>query len=182
MAQSKILVDTNSYLRLAKTVNPLLFTPFGEPQYCLYVIPELNRELSTRRLMSKFPWVDGAEYSQNRKHFPTVGRKVRKSISQNFEFIWEHVQTDFPGPSKVDALYIAYALELSVPVVTDDLDMTELATVFEAKVLSTLEVLKIMLDHEHVDMKTIDGMVDYWRYMSDRPANMEKDYTRLFGA
>ena len=39
--------------------------------------------------------------------------------------------------------------------------MKELAAVFEAQVLSTLEVLKIMLDVEHVDMKTIDGMVSY---------------------
>ena len=127
MPQSKILVDTNAYLRLAKTIRPLLFTPFGESEYCLYVIPELNKELCGRRLISKFPWVDEAEYAENRNHFPTVGRKARKSINQNLDFIWEYVQSDFPGPSKVDALYIAYALEMSVPVVTDDRDMQELA-------------------------------------------------------
>lgn len=182
MPQSKILVDTNAYLRLAKTIRPLLFTPFGTAEYCLYVIPELNKELCGRRLMSIFPWVDEAEYAENRKHFPTVGRKERKSISHNFDFIWEHVQSDFPGPSKVDTLYIAYALDMSVPVVTDDQDMKELAALFDTRVLSTLEVLRMMLDARHVDMKTINGMVGYWRYMSDRPANMEKDYTRLFGA
>jgi len=181
MAQSKILVDTNAYLRLAQTINPLLFKPFGEKQYCLYVIPELNSELGGRRLISKFPWVDEAEYVQNRKHFPTVGRKERRAINQNFEFIWGHVQTELPGPSKVDALYIAYALELKVPVVTDDQDMTELAVLFEVEVLSTLEVLKIMLDNDHVNMNTIEAIVDFWRHMSDWPANMEKDYTRLFG-
>ena len=58
--------------------------------------------------------------------------------------------------------------------------MKKLATVFDAQVLSTLEVLKIMLDVEHVDMKTIDGMVSYWRYMSDHLANMDEDYARLF--
>jgi hypothetical protein len=42
MAQSKILVDTNVYLRLAQSVKPLLFVPFGDKQFCLYVIPELN--------------------------------------------------------------------------------------------------------------------------------------------
>jgi hypothetical protein len=125
--------------------------------------------------------VDDATYTQNRKHFPTVGRKERRAINQNLEFIWDYVQTDLPGPSKVDALYIAYALELNVPVVTDDQDMTALADVFEVEVLSTLEVLKIMLDNHHVDMKTIDGIVDFWRHMSDRPANMENDYLRLFG-
>jgi len=32
MAQSKILVDTNTYLRLAQTVKSLLFVPFGDKQ------------------------------------------------------------------------------------------------------------------------------------------------------
>ena len=57
MPQSKILVDTNSYLRLAQTIRPLLFLPFGDGEYCLYILPELNVELSNRRLKSKFPWV-----------------------------------------------------------------------------------------------------------------------------
>lgn len=46
MPQSKILVDTNAYLRLAKTVRPLLFVPFGDNEYCLYILPELNEELA----------------------------------------------------------------------------------------------------------------------------------------
>ena len=83
------------------------------------------------------------------------------------------MQTDLPGPSMVDALYISYAIELDIPVVTDDQDMTALAHVFEAKVMPTLELLKIMLDCGHTDIKTIDGLVDYWRHIGDRPA---KDY------
>ena len=69
-----------------------------------------------------------------------------------------------------------------MPVVTDDQDMMDLAALFDAQVLSTLEILKMMFDAEHVGMKTVNGLVDYWRYMSDRPANMEKDCARLFGA
>jgi predicted nuclease of predicted toxin-antitoxin system len=41
------------------------------------------------------------------------------------------VQTELPGPSKVDTWYIAYAIELGIPVVTDDQDMTELAIAFD---------------------------------------------------
>ncbi len=90
------------------------------------------------------------------------------------------MQTDLPGPSKVDALYIAYGIVLNIPVVTDDQDMTALAHVFEAKVMPTLDLLKIMLDFGHTDMKTIDGLVDYWRHIGDRPANLDVDYERLF--
>lgn len=181
MPQSKILVDTNTYIRLAKTVRPLLFQPFGEEGYCLYIIPELNEELTYRRLSSKFPWINDAEYQENRQHFPALSRKQKNSIADTFDYLWDYVITESIGPSKVDARYIAYALELDIPVVTDDQDMTDLAKVFGAKVMPTLQLLKIMHDAKHIDMKTIDGLVQYWRYIKDKPANLEKDYQRIFG-
>lgn len=181
MPQSKILVDTNAYLRLAKTIRPLLFVPFGDKEYCLYILPELNEELARRKLQSKFPWVEEDEFSENRRHFPNVGRKQKQSIQQTFDYVWDHVQTELPGPSRVDAWYIAYALELGVPVVTDDQDMTELALAFDAQVLPTLGLLKIMLDCGHADMKTIHSLCDYWHYISDLPAKFSSDYRRLFG-
>ncbi len=181
MPQSKILVDTNAYLRLAKTIRPLLFVIFGENEYCLYILPELNRELESRKLQSNYPWVNEKEYEDNRKHFPQLNSAQKASIKQNFDYIWDYVQTDLPGPSRVDALYIAYALELNVPVVTDDQDMTELAKAFDALVMPTLELLKIMQDCGHVDIKTIDALVAYWKYFSDMPANFNADYRRFFG-
>jgi len=181
MPQSKILVDTNVYLRLAKTIRPLLFAPFGDKEYCLYILPELNVELAGRKLQSKFPWVDEKEFTDNRRHFPTISRQEKRSIQKSFEYVWDHVQTELPGPSRVDALYIAYALDLGVPVVTDDQDMTELAKAFDAQVMPTLDLLKIMLDCGHTDMKIIDGLVDYWKYITDMPANFNADYQRLFG-
>ena len=62
MTQSKILIDTNAYLRLAKTIRPLLFNPFGDNGYCLYILPELNAELTNNRLVTKFYWIEEDEY------------------------------------------------------------------------------------------------------------------------
>ncbi len=182
MSQDKILVDTNAYIRLAKTIHPLLHVSFGDNEYCLYVLPELNEELESPKLQSKFHWVIEEEYADNRKHFPTISRKQKKSISQNFDYLWNYVQTDLPGPTKVDTLYIAYALELNVPVVTDDQDMTKLANAFDAQVMPTLEILKIMLDSGHTNMKKIKSLCDYWYYLNDLPANYKSDYQRLFSA
>lgn len=179
-AQSKILVDTNAYLRLAKTIRPLLFVPFGENQYCLYIIPQLNQELTNHRLLNKFPWTTEEEYQQNRQYTPSINKKQQKSIEQSFEFIWNYVQTDFPGPSRVDVMYLAYALELNVPVVSDDQDMTALAKIYNIAVMPTLKLLKMMLDAGHTDEKTIDGLVKYWLYIGDRPANLEADYKKYF--
>lgn len=180
MAQSKILVDTNAYLRLAKTIRPLLFAPFGDNPYCLYILPELNKELQSQRLQTAFYWVNEDEFVKNRAHFPAIGKKQKAAIELAFGYIWEHVQTELPGPSRVDALYIAYALELNVPVVTDDQDMTTLAKAFDAKVMPTLELLKIMLECGHTDLKTIKALCEYWRQFGDRPANMDDDFKRLF--
>jgi hypothetical protein len=36
MAQTKILIDTNSYFRLAQNLHPLLKTPFGKAEYTIY--------------------------------------------------------------------------------------------------------------------------------------------------
>lgn len=181
MAQSKILVDTNSYLRLAKPLQPFLFEPFGADEYCLYVIPELNAELRAGHLKTKFPWIDEAEFAEERRHFPTMSRKQRSSIEETFFFVWDHVETSLPGPSRVDARYVAYALELEIPVVTDDEDMIQLAKTFGARVMRTLDLLKIMVDQDHIDMQKVRSIVAYWRHIDDAPGQLAKHYRRLFG-
>jgi predicted nucleic acid-binding protein len=181
MPQSKVLVDTNSYLRLAKNIRPLLFIPFGNDEYCLYVIDELNVELRSKRLTSKFPWVTEEEFVANRQAIPNISKQQRKSIAETFEFVWYEVLTSNPGPSKVDARYIAYAIELGVSVITDDQDMTALAESFNVRVMPTLELLKIMLDAGHVTTEKVESVINYWQYIGDKPSNFERDYERFFG-
>ena len=90
------------------------------------------------------------------------------------------MSSDLPGPSRVDALYITYAIELDFPVVTDDQDMTTLAAVFGAKTLSTMQLLKIMFDCQHIAGATVTGLFEYWRHITDLPANFSADRRRLF--
>lgn len=45
MAQNKILIDSNCYLRLAQSIHPLLKNEFGKGhRYCLYVIDGFEGE------------------------------------------------------------------------------------------------------------------------------------------
>ena len=68
MAQQKLLLDTNAYLRLARSIHPLLFVEFGEDRSCLYLAEDFEREFArSRRLRSKFPWVDEPEYRDSRQ-------------------------------------------------------------------------------------------------------------------
>lgn len=80
MPQSKILLDSNSYFRLAKSLHPLLDVVFGNDNYCLYVLRELDREYDKSPVLRrKFNWVNDDEYFEN--------RKKRLSISRA-ELIW----------------------------------------------------------------------------------------------
>ena len=181
MAQSKIQVDTNTYLRLAQSIDPLLYVPFGTSDYCLYVIPEMNVELRSWHLRTKFPWVDQADFVEGRQRFPNLSRQEKKLIEDTFQFVWDYVVSELPGPSKVDARYVAYALELDIPVVTDDEDMIDLAKQFGARVLRSLELLKLMLDQNHIELAKVRAIVAYWRHIGDTPGQLAKRYRRLFG-
>jgi hypothetical protein len=43
-----------------------------------------------------------------------------------------------------------------------------------------LELMKIMHDSKHTDLKTIKGIVDYWRAIDDRPANLHRELKLFF--
>lgn len=76
MAQTKILLDTNSYLRLAENLHPLLFVSYGEENFTLYAHKDLRDEcLRQPRLANKFDWITLAKYEENRKR-PLVLSKV----------------------------------------------------------------------------------------------------------
>jgi hypothetical protein len=181
MAQTKILLDSNSYFRLAKSIHPLLDVEFGGERYCLYVLAELDREYEKEsRLHTKFSWVNEPEYKANRTKRLTLSRKQQRDQLTAFDFMWDHVQTTLSGPSRTDALHLSYGYVLGVAVVTDDTDMRALADVFDVKVMKTLELLKLMLDKGRVDMVMVKRIAAYWSYEVDRPKDFATDYRRLF--
>ena len=182
MAQSKILLDSNSYFRLARSIHPLLFQEFGEQRYCLYVLEELEQECARNpRLQNKFSWVNDPEYRENRQKRLALSRQQKKELTTVYEFLWNHVQTQLPGPSRIDVTILSHGYILGIPVATDDADMLALAKVFGVKVMKTLELLKLMLDKNHIDIATVRSVAAYWSYEDDRPKDYHKDYQRLFG-
>ena len=103
MAQSKILLDSNSYFRLAKSIHPLLDVVFGERDYCLYVLKELDEEYDNNRgLRKKFDWVNSDEYYQNRQKQLSVSKAHRKEIDLTIEYLWQYKIANQLGISSVD--------------------------------------------------------------------------------
>ena len=182
MAQSKILLDTNSYIRLAKSIHPLLDVPFGEDNHCLYVLKELDIEFSrNKRLQTKFSWVDEDEYQSNRKKRLTLSKKDKRNIKLTVDFIRQHKIDNMLSVSEVDILCLAYGHALEIYVVSDDTDMLEAASVFYIKTMKTLELLHLMLECARVNLKQVRQIVAYWGYISDKPANFRQDYIDIFG-
>ena len=180
--QSKILIDTNAYFRLAQSIRPLLKVEFGDEEYCLYVIKELQQEFDRNpRLRNKFPWVSDPEYSENRSHRLQLSRKEQKEIDQAFDFMFDHARTAYPGVSRVDVTILAHANILGIPVVTDDGDMLALANDFEIRTFRVLDLLKLMLDCEHITMAKVREIAAYLAYTNDKPREYGRDYKKLFG-
>ena len=182
MPQRKLLLDTNAYLRLARSVHPLLFSEFGEDRTCLYLIDEFEREFArSRRLRSKFPWVDEPEYRDNRDVRLQIGRKQRREIKTAIDFIGDQADADALGVSEVDVSVLGHASILGIGAVTDDTNMRTLGSIYGIEIMSTLSLLKLMLDAGHIDFAKVRQLAGYWRHECDLPAGFAQDYRRLFG-
>jgi predicted nuclease of predicted toxin-antitoxin system len=175
MAQTKIILDSNSYFRLAQNIHPLLCEPFGKSQFTLYIHSELGTEFKrSARLKNKFHWFTEPRFVANRIRSISLSAENKKKIESTYEYLWEHVQDEFltphgKGPSPIDTRIVAIALVLNIPLVTDDRDMIELASVFDAKHITSLGLMKLMLDERRIDDAKVDQMVEQWVYDNDTP-------------
>jgi len=160
----------------------LLNNTFGKDEHCLYVLKEVDIEFSrSKRLQTQFAWVDEEQYQANRKKKLTLSNKDKKNIELTVDFLRQHKIENKLSVSNVDILCLAYGLVLNVDVVSDDADMLELANTFGIKTKKTLELLWLMLECDHVDLKKVRQIVAYWEYISDKPGNFRQDYIEIFG-
>ena len=181
MPQTKILIDTNTYLRLAQSIHPLLGNPFGREKYTLYIHKEIETELKrSGRLQTKFYWIGQEQYINNRKKRLVISKQKQSEIENTYEHIWQYQKDYGLSLSREDIYCIATALEEDIKLVTDDQDMIKTCKEFEVTVLSTLQLLKLMLENERIDNTTVKQIIDYWKYENDLPANFEKEFKTLF--
>lgn len=182
MAQTKILVDTSSYFRLAQNLHPLLATPFGRNHFALYAHEALVREFQRQpRLQTKFHWFTERRYVENRARPLQLGRQEKAGIAHTFDFVWAHMQEAGLGTSPVDTQILAAASELGLRLVTDDQDLVALANMYGVHTMSSLEMMKLMLEENRITLEQVRQVVAQWAYDNDLPANFERDYLNHFG-
>lgn len=187
MAQTKIIVDSNSYFRLAQNIHPFLCQSFGKEEFALYMHADLTNEIrGSSRIQNRFHWAGERRYTENRTRSISLSKEQKAEIEETFEFMWEHVKDDFidargKGPSPVDTRIVATAAVLGIRLVTDDQDMIELAETYGVHQISSLELMKLMLDGGHIDDAKVDQVVQQWMYDKDTPhAGWRKDFKRVF--
>jgi hypothetical protein len=187
MAQTKIILDSNSYFRLAQNIHPLLCEPFGKSQFTIYIHSELSTEFRrSPRLKNKFHWFTEPRFVANRSRSISLSEENKREIESTYEYLWEHVQDEFltphgKGPSPIDTRIVAIALVLNISLVTDDRDMIELASAFDSKQITSLGLMKLMLDEGRIDDAKVDQVVEQWIYDNDTPySGWREEFKRVF--
>ena len=180
----KILIDTNTYLRLAVVMDPLVLSEIpGEDGGELWILPDLYKELKrSPRLSHDFSWMSYPEMVENRKSCRWhLDSDTRSQIESAYQFALRLSQETQNGASPFDIRCLAYGYVLEILVVTDDRDMRLLADELEVSHTNTLGLLKRMLDADACDMSKIRSIVQYWIAVDDLPANYRSDFKRHFG-
>lgn len=181
--QRKILLDTNAYLRLGMVLSPLLMKEIpGDDGGVLWILPDLCKELQrSPRLRHEFDWACTPESVEDRKRcrwrLPT---EAKDRINKTYTFAARLSQRTGNGASPFDMKCLAYGIELGCPVVTDDVEMRELAEQLDAVTMTTLQLMKRMLDSGVISMEQVRSTVRYWIAVDDIPANYHADYRALF--
>jgi hypothetical protein len=113
-----VLLDSNAYFRLARSIQPLLDGSFGTaPRYTLNVLADLDDEYRiSSRLKNKFEWVRDTEFVKDRqgKRYE-VHRKKRQDVDAAFSYLAAYADEQNLSVSRVDlkALAVGFRLEPS---------------------------------------------------------------------
>lgn len=172
-----VLLDSNAYFRLAQSIHPLLKGSFGEaPRYTLFVLDVLDNEYKTSsRLQHKFEWVADSEHVKDRaaKHYK-VHRKTATFVDNALKFLIAYADEHKFNVSLEDLKALAVGFVDSIPVVTDDINMTKLGEAHHIECWNTVKLLKVMYSSGQIDDDKVTEILEYWEYERDLPMSLER--------
>lgn len=190
-----VLLDTNTYLRLAKRIRPLLGVKFGQKDYVLTVLRDVEDEVRRNRsLRSKFPWFDDEVFGDERDAARVPLSSEQKEQLKNFQSVLQgFVLTDLDRyttagrhpPSETDCKVLAFGEVKKAVVVTDDLGMHLLAGDFEIPIWHGWELLSKMRAAKKIDNDRIRDIYDALERNRDLTATWlqakHTEFARIFG-
>jgi hypothetical protein len=172
-----ILLDSNAYFRLARSIRPLLAGTFGaKRRYSLCVLQVLDREyLSNARLHNKFEWVTEREYRADReaKRYRCQGRYAAKA-ERAFSFLAGYAREHRLNVAPEDLRALAVGFVRGIPVVTDDIAMQQVASANDIPCWSSLRLLRLMQTEGRIGLDLVRQVLEYLAETNDLPMPMEK--------
>lgn len=159
-----VLLDTNTYLRLAKRIRPLLGCPFGEENYVVTILKDVEDEVhKSSRLSFYYPWFDSTEHVNERLAKQvrlTVADKQTLSITQSI--LHGSVKGDpryfkirRHPPSPTDCRVLAFNQIRQSIIVTDDIGMHILADDFNIPIWHGYELVQKMLEAQKINHELV---------------------------
>jgi len=124
--------------------------------------------------------VEQDAYKQNRKKRLTIPKAIQIEIENTYDHIHEYQKDESFSLSREDIYCIATALEMNILLVTDDQAMITTCKEFDIKVCSTLELMRLMFDNNHIDLEKVIEITEYWKYEKDEPTNFKKELKKYF--
>lgn len=174
-----VLLDTNAYLRLAKRIKPMLGVKFGQKEYVLTILKDVEDEVHrSARLKFKFPWFGNPELAAERmaqsiklSRDEQEKLKAATSVLRGTVLINATSYTSLgrSPPSHTDCRVLAFGQIRSAIVVTDDLGMHQLAKEFEIPVWHGHELLKKMLSARIIHANQVREIFDALEANGDLP-------------
>jgi hypothetical protein len=184
LPSKKILLDSNSYFRLADNLYPLMSRSFGDkPEYRLCLLGgTLHEQNYEPRLRSKFSWVSMDRHVEDRKAgMVRIPEEKKRDIAVSREFMRTTCNELQLGCSTFDIECLVTAYELGMILVTDDLGLAQLALEYDHAVMSSLELMGLMLDCGCISKDEVTDTVQKWRFDADLPSSFVSEYIRIFG-
>ena len=191
-----VLLDTNTYLRLAKRIRPLLGHKFGQKDYVLTVLSDVEKEVrSSRTLCDRFSWFDDEDFGSERdatriRLKPDEKTTLEAAQSVLRSYVLSDVDRYTRGgrhpPSATDCRVLAFGQVRSAIVVTDDLGMHLLAEDFEIPIWHGWELLAKMKTAKLVDNDLIREIFDALERNGDLTVTWKvakhAEFARVFNA
>ncbi len=182
-----ILLDSNAYFRLARTIHPLLVGTFGAaPSFSLYVLSDLDDEYATStRLRTKFEWVRELQYRRDRaaKRYEYRG-KLKHQVEGAFSFLAAYAHEKAVNLSPEDLRALAVGFARGFPVVSDDSGMRQLAEAHGIECWGLVKLLKVMVSGGRIPLEKVQEIFQYLHYENDLPMPLSKlrtEWKNYFG-
>lgn len=192
---TEVLLDTNTYLRLAKRIRPAVGRQFGQVPYVVVILKAVEDEVHrSPRLKFHNPWFDEPEFAQERlAKVKRLSADDRSAMTLVQDVLLGMVQMEVDKytshgrhpPSATDCWLLAYAQVKNAVVVTDDLGMHTLASEAGLKVWHGFELLAKLKTAKVVDNELISEIYDALERNGDMTETWRqakhREFARIFG-